>query len=363
MKRMSLYLAAMLAALALTGCKSSPKETEPVTEPPTEAVTEAPTEPVTEAPTEPVTEAEDSMNKTRSLKGLVKASGTNSLTIQTERGKELTFDTTGADIQIANGIQTGNNVTVMYKGKVSGDDTSQAKVLMVVDLASGETPVTEGEPMTESAEADPNAGEGTLGGSIEDVNTDRIVVLADDGESYYFSLYGTNVKLVNGMIQDNYVTVQYNGDIYGPELVSALYVADTEVNGAESQRISGPSQEGEYTYINGVLSDCSLGSVTITTDDGEEMTFDISGATCSYSNGVAVGNYITLECDGQTEDGDTSGLKVLAVYDYGTKGSTDTTGEEGTADAGAADDGTADAGADAGAEDAAVMGEDAGEAA
>lgn len=318
MKRVSLFLAAMLAAAALSGCKSEPKETEPVT---TEApVTEAPTEvqtevQTTEAQTEPQTE-EDSMNKTRSLKGLVKSSAENSLTIQTERGKELTFDTTGADIQLASGIQEGNNVTILYKGKVQDTDTSEAKVLMIQELAAGETPVTEGELMTEAEEADPDAGAGTIGGSIADVNINRLVILADDGNSYYFSMYGADTKLVNGLQMDNYVTVEYYGDIYGPDLVSATAVYDTDPSSAKVQAITGPTQEGEHTYVNGVLDDCTLGTVTITTDDGDQLTFNIADATCAYSNGIEEGNYITLECELMADGIDAASAKVLAVYDY-----------------------------------------------
>lgn len=316
MKRFSLFLAAILAAAALTGCKSEPKETEPVTTeaPATEAPTEAVTEKITEAQTEPQTE--DSMNKTRYLKGLVKSSAQNSLTIQTERGKELTFDTTGADIQLASGIQTGSNVTVVYKGKIQDTDTSSAKVLMIQELAAGETPVTEGELMTEAEEADPNAGAGTIGGSIEDVNMNRLVILADDGNSYYFSMYGVDTSLVNGLKLDNYVTVEYDGDIYGPDLVSATAVYDMDPTSAEARAITGPTPSGEHSYVNGVLDDCTLGTVTITTDDGEQLTFNIEDATVAYANGIAEGNYITLECEPMEGGIDAATAKVLAVYDY-----------------------------------------------
>lgn len=318
MKRFSLFLAALLAAAALTGCKREVKETEPATTeaPVTEALTEADTETEvqTEAQTEPQTE--DSMNKTRYLKGLVVSYAENSLTIQTERGKELTFDTTGADIQLTSGIQAGNNVTVAYKGKIEDTDTSSAKVLMIQKLAAGETPVTEGELMTEAEEADPDAGAGVIGGSISDVNMNRLVILADDGSSYYFSMYGVDTRLVNGLRMDNYITVEYDGDIYGPDLVAATAVYDVDPTGAEARAISGPTQSGEHTYVNGVLDDCTLGTVTITTDDGEQLTFNIEEATVAYANGIAEGNYITLECELMEDGVDAATAKVLAVYDY-----------------------------------------------
>lgn len=314
MKRARLWILVLAVGAVLGGCKHSRKETEAPTEAPTE--TQVMTEAPTEAPTEPPTEREDSMNKTRQLKGLVKESNASSLTIQTERGKELEFSITGADIQLPNGIQNGINVTLLYKGKISGDDTSDARVLMVLDLAEGETPVTEGEPMTESAEADPNAGEGTLSGTIEDVNTDRIVILADDGESYYFSAYQTAVNLVNGLQEGNYVTVRYNGDIYGPDLVLADSITDNDPAAGDDTVTAGPSASGNYSYAGGTVTAYTTDTVSITTDEGLDITFDTTEATHCYENGILAGNYVTVEYTGSLEDGDGSDVKAVAVYDY-----------------------------------------------
>lgn len=336
MKKTTLFLMTISAALVLGGCKNGEKETEPVT---TEAVTEAITEtepvtqpPTTEAPTEP--ERESSMDRTRALKGLVVSSGTDTLTIQTERGKVLEFSTAGADIQLANGIQTGGNVTVMYKGTIAGDDTSGVRVLMIVDLAAGETPVTEGEPMTEAEVADPNAGSGTIGGTITDLNVNRLVITADDGTDYYFLMAGTQVNLVNGFQKGNYVTVQYTGDIHGPDLVQADSVADNDPSMGDASVTAGPSAGGEYSYISGTLVDCGVGTTTITADDGTELTFDTTKATCCYTNGVVVGNYITLEYMGERNDSDTTGVMVTAVYDYTEDNAGDSTADaSGTPDA------------------------------
>lgn len=347
MKKITLFLLALSATVMLTGCKKGPAETEPpATEPPVE--TEIHTEPpTTEAPTE--TEKEDSMNRTRELKGLVKSSDTSTLTIQTERGKELTFSITGADIQLANGIQAGANVTVLYKGKISGTDTSNARVLMVVDLQAGETPVTEGELMTEGEEADPEAGAGTIGGTIEDLSADRIVIVADDGESYYFSLYGTSINLVNGMKQGNYVTVDYNGDIHGPDLVPATRVADNDPNAGDASVAPGPSaNSSQNSFVSGTIEECGLSATTITSDDGDTLSIDTSDATQYYKDGIAVGSYITIEYTGTLNGTDTTGVKAVAVYDYSGDGSGNTGGDTGASgeDTGAASG--EDAGGEAG---------------
>lgn len=343
-RKITLFLLALSTAALLAGCKKNPPETEAPTEAPTEAVIE--TEPPTEAPTE--TEKEDSMNKTRELQGLVKASDTSSLTIQTARGKELTFDITGADIQLASGIETGINVKLLYKGKISDTDTSAAKVLMVVDLDAGETPVTEGELQTEGETADPDAGAGTLTGTIEDISVDRIVILADDGSSYYFTIYEAAVNLVNGMQQGNYVTVDYVGDIHGPDLVAATAISDNDPAAGDATVNPGATMEGA-SYISGTVSAMGMTTMTITTDDGEELTFDTTNATHCYTEGVQAGSYLTIEYTGELSGSDTTGVSVVAVYNYTDEASgvsaDDGTADNGTADDGAADDGTVDGGA------------------
>ncbi len=349
MKKMTFFLAVFsAAAIMLTGCKKQQAETEPVTtEAPVE--TEAPTEaPTTEAPTE--TEKEDSMNRTRELKGLVKASDNTSLTIQTERGKELTFSITGADIQVTNGIQTGNNVNILYKGKINGTDTASARVLMVKDLAASETPVTEGELMTEAEEADPNAGAGTLGGTIEDLSADRIVVLADDGDSYYFSMYGANINLVNGTKQDNYVTVEYNGDIYGPDLVPTTSITDNSAAGGETAVAPG-APAGDYSYVSGTIEDCGVNTITISDEEGVTLTISTSDATYYLENGIVSGSYVTIAYTGTLSGTDTTAVQAVAVYD--TLGSTANDGTGAAADDGAGADDAAGADDSAAADDAA----------
>lgn len=335
MKKKSFIIPALLACMIFTGCGKKAAETEAPTEAPTEAVTTeavTETETQTEAQTETETEKEDSMNRTRTLKGLVVSSDASQLTIQTERGKKLQFNLTGADIQVTGGITAGNNVTILYKGSVEDTDTSNAKVLMVKDLAQGETPVTEGEQMTEAEEANPEAGAGTLEGTISDINPDRIVILANDGDSYYFSVNEADINLTNGMQVGNYVTVSYNGDIYGPDLVTATAITDAQ---EETDKAPYGGSEGEdYSYIGGSVTNCSPTTITIMTENEEEITLDTSKARQVYRSGLTYGTYIIAEYKGD----DPTTAQMTAVYDYTGEDSSDS-GEE---QAAAAEDAASD---------------------
>ena len=166
--------------------------------------------------------------------------------------------------------------------------------------------------MTEAEEADPNAGAGTLGGTISDLSADRIVVLSDDGDSYYFSMYGADINLVNGMQAGNYVTVEYNGDIYGPDIVPATSISDNSAANGET-------------------------AITITDDEGVTLSIDTAGATWYLTDGIASGAYVTIAYTGTLSGTDTTGVKGVAVYDTaGSTGNADTTADDGTM----ADDGT-----------------------
>ncbi len=327
MKKRSFIIAALLACMVFTGCGKKAAETEAPTEAPTEAVTTeavTETEKVTEPQTEAETEKEDSMNRTRSLKGLVVSSDQSKLTIQTERGKKLEFSLTGADIQVTGGISAGGNVTVLYKGSIEDTDTTNAKVLMVKDLASGETPVTEGELMTEAEEANPEAGAGTLEGTISDINAERIVILSNDGDSYYFSIADADMNLKNGTQVGNYVTVSYNGDIHGPDLVTATAITDAQ---EESDKVPYGGSEGEnYSYIGGSMVDCSPTTLTIMTENEEEITLDTSNARLVYRSGLNYGTYVFAEYQGD----DPTTAKVTAVYDY--TGESDSSSSDSSAD-------------------------------
>ena len=334
MKKKSFIIPALLACLIFTGCGKKAAETEAPTEAPTEAVTteaQTATEAQTEAQTETETEKEDSMNRTRSLKGLVVSSDASKLTIQTERGKKLEFNLTGADIQVTGGITAGGNVTVLYKGAIEDTDTSNAKVLMVKDLADGETPVTEGEQMTEAEEANPEAGAGTLEGTISDINAERIVILANDGDSYYFSIADADMNLKHGTQVGNYVTVSYNGDIYGPDLVTATAITDAQ---DEADKVPyGGSEGDDYSYIGGTMTDCSPTTITIMTENEEQITLDTSGARLVYRSGLNYGTYVIAEYKGD----DPSTAQMTAVYDY-----TEETSSDGSEDQQSTDDESAD---------------------
>ena len=162
------------------------------------------------------------------------------------------------------------------------------------------------------------------------------MVLSDDGDSYYFSMYGADINLVNGMQAGNYVTVEYNGDIYGPDIVPATSISDNSAANGETAVAPG-SPAGDYSYVSGTVEECGVSAITITDDEGVPLSIDTAGATWYLTDGIASGAYVTIAYTGTLSGTDTTGVKGVAVYDTaGSTGNADTTADDGTM----ADDGT-----------------------
>ncbi|WP_044294191.1 lipoprotein [Robinsoniella peoriensis] len=306
MKRISLFFAALLVTVSLAGCGDKEKETEPQTL----AVTEAPTTKQTETQTqttEPQTES--STDKTRELNGLVTGVTADSVDIQTARGKKLTFSTTGAQMQTTAELKAGSQITILYKGKVVDTDTSGAKVSGIKDMDASAEKITEGEPVVAET-ADPNATGGTLNGTISEITGERIVILGDDGDSYYFTHDKCKMVLGNGIQDTNYVSVKFTGDVYGPEIVPAVEITDNTTN-------SAPQTENS-TKVTGTITDVTMSTLSISADDGQELSFTITGVPINITGGLMIGETV-----GINYTGDVSSAKVTSITDT-SGGSTNT---------------------------------------
>ncbi|WP_394925654.1 hypothetical protein [uncultured Robinsoniella sp.] len=306
MKRISLFFAALLVTVSLAGCGDKNKETEPQTLAMTEAPTSAQTETQTQT-TEPQTES--STDKTKELNGLVTGVTADSVDIQTARGKKLTFTTTGAQVQTTAELKAGSQITILYKGKVVDADTSGAKVSGIKDMDASAEKITEGEQIV-SETADPNATGGTLNGTISDITGERVVILGNDGDSYYFTHDKCKMVLGNGIQDTNYVTVKFTGDVYGPDIVPAVEITDNTTN-------SAPQTENS-TKVTGTITGVTMSTLSISTDDGQELTFTITGVPVNITGGLMIGETV-----GINYTGDVSSAKVTSITDT-TGGSTST---------------------------------------
>lgn len=163
-KIMGITTVVVLSAALLAGCGGKKKDEKKETE--TTQETQAPEVPELEAST-----------------GTVVSLKSNKLTMETGDGKELVFDIADADKKGEKDIKTGNPVAVVYTGEISGTDTEDTVVELVIAMESGSAASKTDETSDDDDESGQMTGEVTK--YIED---EKLVIQNDaDGELYYFS--------------------------------------------------------------------------------------------------------------------------------------------------------------------------------
>lgn len=140
MKKKILASIVLVIILAISGCGSSPNQPadNSQTSQTQESTTAANTE--TESETEQTSDSDTSnsdtsMNEEDSqvISGIVEDATMNTITIQTSDGQSLSFATEGAETSYKDGLVIGIPVKITYTGEIKETDTSDTKVICIVE--------------------------------------------------------------------------------------------------------------------------------------------------------------------------------------------------------------------------------------
>ena len=129
MKKTWIIALAVCAAVLFTACGKSGKNTESVAN----TVTET-TAPSTETTAEVSQEAPGNGAEFKILMGTVKKVGDNLEDMTVQSGdKELTFDLSSTVVETSYALEPEVEVSVIYKGEISGSDAANARPVLVLD--------------------------------------------------------------------------------------------------------------------------------------------------------------------------------------------------------------------------------------
>lgn len=290
MRKAAAVASVMILSIAmLAGCGKKEAETE-----------------VPETPSE--TAAPEKMALDASI-GTVVSLKSNKLTIETSSNKELEFDIVDAVKKGEKDIKEGNTVAVVYTGEVSGTDTTDAVVEMVIAMAS------ETSTGTTSGTSESISGQMT-GTVIEYTKGGKLIVENDaDGEYYYFSTATTTVNASDDIEEGDTVTVAYTGDINGSDLVPATKITPKTSGSSAgstsgSGSTSGTAAKGET--ISGTVTAATMNTVTIQTGAGTTYTFSTMDADIDITGGLETDMDVIIRYNGDLSEGAES-VTVTAV--------------------------------------------------
>lgn len=131
----------------------------------------------------------------------------------------------------------------------------------------------------------------TFSGTVLDVSMNTLTVKEKNHE-YTLNIADAEHEYANGIQTGNTVTVTYMGSLDGPDHLIVLKVQDSDPNEA--------AKNAEYA---GVVTDATMNTLTIETEDGAVMTFTMDGAKNSL-DGELSGQKVKITADMTASDTD-----------------------------------------------------------
>lgn len=269
-----------------------------------------------------IDDGENTTKVQESIVGTMVDASMNTITIQSNDGKQYAFSTVGAKHTYKNGIKEGNWVRITYVGKIKGTDTSGVKVMEITD-DDANIPPEQAKMVIQAVDETVYA---TAGVHIRASYTTDSAAIG--------SLAKGNSIQRTGVCANGWSRVNFQGAdafIYGDYLSAtapATTAAPAKTNGttpktpqqgdpASSEPVpekTPPVPDVTTSTITGYVEDASM-SVTTILVDKVVYSFQTGDAKHNYTNGIQRGNEITITYTGTLNGTDTSGVTVVSVSD------------------------------------------------
>jgi PBP1b-binding outer membrane lipoprotein LpoB len=200
MKKTLIAALVICSALVFTACGKSASNTQS-----TGTATEAPSSGNSESSAQVSTEAPGNAEEFKILTGKVVSVSDNMEQITVLNGKaETSLDLNSVAVETSYALEEGVEVSVVYKGEISGDDAKNAKILLVLDaqesmkVEEATGTVTDQAMSTFTIKTESGTEMGFMKDNAEGLNSDVLGKAADDSNGS-----GAKVKVT-------YVTVTYD---------------------------------------------------------------------------------------------------------------------------------------------------------
>ncbi|MBQ7371076.1 MAG: hypothetical protein IJW67_04205 [Blautia sp.] len=260
-----------------------------------------------DAPAEEITEAKPRVYMDE-MKGILRDFTGDTLIISSDE-KEYYFDISAASLECENGMITGDEITVIYEGRLSETDeypdTSQVKVLKVVN--------------DYRMHADPI--ENTTSGTIQELSPNRITIRLGDGRTILFPATGCKEYFSTGIRTDVNVTVHYLGEpddsadhseTYQASHVKTVTISDVEPYAAPAQE--QPKENSDIQAFQGVIQSLQTNILTVRVSGSKNsIALDLAHVPAFFPGGPMPGSKVTVSYQGEFNGSTLEGISLLSV--------------------------------------------------
>lgn len=296
MKKMLLSCIVICAAISMAGCSMGELLSQFLTE---------------EEQPSPSSTIENPRVYMDEIRGSIQDFSGSQLTILSE-GQLYAFDVSQATLECQNGIISGDEVSLIYEGQLSGTDTSSVKVLKVVDEINKKSTLEDR----------------TAHGKILNLTPNTITIQAKSGKKATYPITGTEQYYRNGIKEGLWVYLHFKGTFPSsqpdnPDILNASLLKVTSISDSDPFKAPSPTptpspseqeQEEDEKQLEAVIQDLSLNMLSILPAGAEEtISIDLSSLPVYLNGGAAPGSYVTITYTGEFDGTSTEEMTVTSV--------------------------------------------------
>ena len=228
-------------------------------------------------------------------------------------GRSVLFDASQASIETSHGLVTGDEVSVIYEGRLDSPGSTEVKALKVVDDLHKETKLEEQ----------------TITGTLTRLTQNSLLFTDQSGRSILCPVTGASQYYSAGIREGISITVRYLGTIpdvdpgYGLTLevpqVRVLSVSDTGSIPSKPKRSSSARVSNEYgdeytvstAFSRGHIRSLDTSTLQLIPNGANEIvTLDLSAAECWFGCGACSGSGLDLVFSGAASDSSLDGAYI-----------------------------------------------------
>lgn len=223
------------------------------------------------------------------------------------------FDVSQATLECADGMITGDLISVIYEGQLSDTDTSSVKALKVVDEFHKKNKLKER----------------TAHGEILGLTPNTITIRAKSGKTATYPITGTEQYYQNGLKAGNWVYLRFKGKFPedgtdNPTVLNAshlkvLNISDTENINAPAPTpspvpgLDGDTENIEKSFMAAVQSINLNILQVIPAGKTEVLSLDLAETPSYFKGGIAPGSRVSVHYKGELKENSLEGISVQSV--------------------------------------------------
>lgn len=227
------------------------------------------------------------------------------------------FDVSEATLECEDGMITGDEISVIYEGQLSNDDTSTVKALKVVDDFHKKNQLEERKAY----------------GEVQSLTPNTITIKNKKGKTATYPITGTEQYYQNGIHAGVWVYIHFKGkfasnqDGQGSSLnashLKVLSISDIDpLTLPDPTPTPDPAEEsadesGKEQQLHAVVQNISSNILTIqptgTDTSQNSLNVDLSQIPSYFKGGTAPGSYVTINYKGQYQGNSLEGVTITSV--------------------------------------------------